>query len=68
MPNTKVVYEWLALPLRNQEVPLSIIPSIETEMLVVFLIPFREKQGRKVQIQQATKAQTGSTGITLLFL
>jgi hypothetical protein len=44
MPNTKAAYEWLALPLRNQEVPLSIV----TEMSVVFLIPFREKHRRRV--------------------
>jgi len=46
MPNTKVAYEWSELPLRK--VPLSNIPSIVTEMLVVFLIPFREKQRREV--------------------
>ena len=48
MPNMKFAYEWLEPPLRNQEVPLSNIPSVVTEMLVVFLIPFREKQRRKI--------------------
>jgi len=58
----------LALPLRDQEAPLSNIPSIVTEMLVVFLIPFRKNREEEFTLQQATKAQTGSTGIALLFL
>jgi len=68
MPNTKAAYEWLALPLRDQEVSLSNILSIVTEMFVVYLIAFRENRGEKFTLQQATKAQTGSTAIALLFL
>jgi hypothetical protein len=68
MPNTNVASEWLALPLRNREVPLSNIPSTVTDIFVVFLIPSKEKQRKTFTIQQTTKAQTGNAGISLLFL